>query len=133
MPEVKDRVRARRLSATRSANLIRAALSHRHRPTARARTGIRQAVRIPFMRVYRAAALVHLVGDFATGEDVVQDAVEAALTHWPVEGIPDRPDAWLYTVAATGVSTCSVTSAATGTRLPSCRGRPSRSPTTGYG
>jgi len=46
-----------------------------------------------------AAALVPLVGDFSTAEDLVADAVEAALTHWPTEGIPDRPDAWLYTVA----------------------------------
>lgn len=46
-----------------------------------------------------AASLVHLVGDFATAEDLVADAVEAALTHWPIDGIPDRPDAWLYTVA----------------------------------
>ncbi len=46
-----------------------------------------------------AASLVHLVGDFAAAEDLVQDAVEAALTHWPVEGIPERPDGWLYTVA----------------------------------
>ncbi len=46
-----------------------------------------------------AASLVHLVGDFTAAEDLVQDAVEAALTHWPPEGIPDRPDAWLYSVA----------------------------------
>jgi RNA polymerase sigma-70 factor (ECF subfamily) len=46
-----------------------------------------------------AASLVNLVGDFSSAEDLVQDAVEAALSHWPVEGIPDRPDAWLYTVA----------------------------------
>jgi RNA polymerase sigma-70 factor (ECF subfamily) len=46
-----------------------------------------------------AAALVHLTGDFAAAEDLVQDAVEAALVHWPDEGIPDRPDAWLFTVA----------------------------------
>jgi RNA polymerase sigma-70 factor (ECF subfamily) len=46
-----------------------------------------------------AASLVHLVGDFAAAEDLVQDAIEAALTHWPAEGIPERPDAWLYTVA----------------------------------
>jgi RNA polymerase sigma factor (sigma-70 family) len=46
-----------------------------------------------------AAALVPLVGGFAAAEDLVQDAVEAALEHWPVEGIPQRPDAWLYTVA----------------------------------
>jgi RNA polymerase sigma factor (sigma-70 family) len=46
-----------------------------------------------------AAALVRLTGDFATAEDLVQDAVEAALRHWPAEGIPDRPDAWLFTAA----------------------------------
>lgn len=46
-----------------------------------------------------AASLVHLIGDFTAAEDLVQEAIEAALTHWPVEGIPDRPDAWLYTVA----------------------------------
>jgi RNA polymerase sigma-70 factor (ECF subfamily) len=46
-----------------------------------------------------AASLVHLVGDFTAAEDLVQDAIEAATTHWPIEGIPDRPDAWLYTVA----------------------------------
>ena len=46
-----------------------------------------------------AAALMRLTGDFATAEDLVQDAVLAALQHWPSEGIPDRPDAWLFTVA----------------------------------
>jgi RNA polymerase sigma factor (sigma-70 family) len=46
-----------------------------------------------------AASLVPLVGDFAAAEDLVQDAVEAALTRWPVDGVPDRPDAWLFTVA----------------------------------
>jgi RNA polymerase sigma factor (sigma-70 family) len=45
------------------------------------------------------AALMRVTGDFATAEDLVQDAVLAALQHWPVEGIPDRPDAWLFTVA----------------------------------
>lgn len=46
-----------------------------------------------------AASLVPLIGDFAAAEDLVQDAVEAALEHWPREGIPERPDAWLYAVA----------------------------------
>ncbi|SDT24022.1 RNA polymerase sigma factor [Jiangella sp. DSM 45060] len=46
-----------------------------------------------------AAALVRLIGDFSTAEDLVQDAVVAALERWPVDGIPDRPDAWLFTVA----------------------------------
>lgn len=46
-----------------------------------------------------AASLVHLIGDFATAEDLVQDAVVRAMERWPVDGIPDRPDAWLFTVA----------------------------------
>jgi len=46
-----------------------------------------------------AASLMHVTGDFATAEDLVQDAVLAALQHWPAEGIPQRPDAWLFTVA----------------------------------
>ena len=46
-----------------------------------------------------AASLVRVTGDFATAVDLVQDAVVAALQHWPVEGIPQRPDAWLFTVA----------------------------------
>jgi RNA polymerase sigma factor (sigma-70 family) len=46
-----------------------------------------------------AAVLVRVTGDFATAEDLVQDAVITALERWPKEGIPDRPDAWLFTVA----------------------------------
>ncbi len=45
------------------------------------------------------ASLVRIIGDFATAEDLVQDAVVAALQRWPVDGIPERPDAWLFTVA----------------------------------
>lgn len=46
-----------------------------------------------------AASLVRVTGDFAAAEDLVQDAVVAALERWPVDGIPQRPDAWLFTVA----------------------------------
>ena len=46
-----------------------------------------------------ATALVRVTGDFAMAEDLVQDAVIAALQRWPNEGVPDRPDAWLFTVA----------------------------------
>ncbi len=44
-------------------------------------------------------ALVRLLGDFALAEEAVQDAIVMALERWPVEGIPDRPGAWLFTVA----------------------------------
>jgi RNA polymerase sigma-70 factor (ECF subfamily) len=46
-----------------------------------------------------AASLVSLLGDFSAAEDLVSDAVLTALQRWPVEGIPQRPDAWLFTVA----------------------------------
>ncbi|MBM7786726.1 RNA polymerase sigma factor [Tenggerimyces flavus] len=46
-----------------------------------------------------AASLVSMLGDFSAAEDLVQDAVETALHRWPIDGIPDRPDAWLFTVA----------------------------------
>jgi RNA polymerase sigma factor (sigma-70 family) len=46
-----------------------------------------------------AASLVALLGDFSAAEDLVSDAVLTALRRWPEEGIPDRPDAWLFTVA----------------------------------
>jgi RNA polymerase sigma factor (sigma-70 family) len=46
-----------------------------------------------------AASLMQVTGDFGTAEDLVQDADVTALRRWPTEGIPDRPDAWLFTVA----------------------------------
>jgi RNA polymerase sigma factor (sigma-70 family) len=46
-----------------------------------------------------AASLMSLLHDFSAAEDLVQDAIETALRRWPVDGIPDRPDAWLFTVA----------------------------------
>ena len=38
-------------------------------------------------------------GDFGACEDAVQEALLAASTQWPDEGIPDSPRAWLVTVA----------------------------------
>jgi RNA polymerase sigma factor (sigma-70 family) len=45
------------------------------------------------------AALVSILGDFDVAEEIVQDALLVALERWPVDGIPDRPGAWLLTVA----------------------------------
>jgi RNA polymerase sigma-70 factor (ECF subfamily) len=45
------------------------------------------------------AALMRILGDFAVAEELVQDALLAALERWPVDGIPARPGAWLWTVA----------------------------------
>lgn len=47
------------------------------------------------------AGLVHRLGGqhLALAEDVAQDAILAALATWPYRGLPDKPAAWLRTVA----------------------------------
>ncbi|MCW2632620.1 MAG: polymerase subunit sigma-24 [Pseudonocardia sp.] len=45
-------------------------------------------------------AVVRRYGHFDTAEDATQEALLAAATQWPAEGIPDNPRAWLITVAA---------------------------------
>ena len=42
---------------------------------------------------------MRVLGDFDAAEEVVQDALLAAWQQWPAEGIPQRPAAWLMTVA----------------------------------
>lgn len=44
-------------------------------------------------------ALTRLGHDLALAEDCVQDALLAALQHWPGQGWPERPGAWLMTTA----------------------------------
>lgn len=56
-------------------------------------------------RVYREeasaviASLIGVSGDFQLAEDAFFDAVAAALEHWPADGIPQAPGAWLLTTA----------------------------------
>jgi RNA polymerase sigma-70 factor (ECF subfamily) len=45
------------------------------------------------------ASLIRTVGDFDLAEEALQEAYVAALEHWPRSGVPDRPGAWLLTVA----------------------------------
>jgi RNA polymerase sigma-70 factor (ECF subfamily) len=45
------------------------------------------------------AALVRSLGDWDLAEELVQDALVAALEHWPRDGIPENPGAWLMTTA----------------------------------
>jgi RNA polymerase sigma-70 factor (ECF subfamily) len=45
------------------------------------------------------ARLVRRLGDFDLAEESVQEAVIEAMDHWPRDGVPDRPDAWLAAVA----------------------------------
>lgn len=45
------------------------------------------------------ATLVRRYGDLDFAEEVTSEAIEAALKHWPTEGVPTKPGAWLLTTA----------------------------------
>jgi len=50
------------------------------------------------------AYIVARTGDVADAEDALSDALVAALEKWPVDGVPQRPEAWLLHVARNRVS-----------------------------
>jgi RNA polymerase sigma factor (sigma-70 family) len=45
------------------------------------------------------AGLARMVRDVGLAEDLAQDALVAALEQWPRSGVPDKPGAWLMTIA----------------------------------
>ena len=45
------------------------------------------------------AVVARLVRDLGVAEDLAQDTLLAALDHWPRDGVPDKPGAWLMTTA----------------------------------
>jgi RNA polymerase sigma factor (sigma-70 family) len=45
------------------------------------------------------AVVARIVRDVGVAEELAQDALVAALEHWPRDGIPDKPAAWLMTTA----------------------------------
>ena len=45
------------------------------------------------------AIIARRSGDIIAAEDALADAFVKALDRWPSTGIPDRPEAWLLTVA----------------------------------
>jgi RNA polymerase sigma factor (sigma-70 family) len=45
------------------------------------------------------AVVARMVRDIGVAEELAQDALVAALEHWPREGVPDKPAAWLMTAA----------------------------------
>lgn len=54
-------------------------------------------VRMEYGRII--AGVTHVVRDVGIAEELVQDALVAALVQWPVSGIPDTPGAWLMATA----------------------------------
>jgi predicted RNA polymerase sigma factor len=45
------------------------------------------------------AAVARRVRDLGVAEELAQDALVAALEHWPKDGMPNNPGAWLMTTA----------------------------------
>src|SRR5580765_4146078 len=45
------------------------------------------------------AGLTRMTRDVGAAEDLAQDALVQALERWPAEGVPEKPGAWLMTVA----------------------------------
>ncbi len=45
------------------------------------------------------AGVARMVRDVGLAEELAQDALVAALEHWPSAGVPDNPGAWLMTTA----------------------------------
>jgi RNA polymerase sigma factor (sigma-70 family) len=45
------------------------------------------------------ASVARMLRDVGLAEEFAQDALVAALEHWPTAGIPDNPGAWLMTAA----------------------------------
>jgi RNA polymerase sigma-70 factor, ECF subfamily len=68
---------------------------------ARAETPVESSVEAVFReeRGRLLASLVRRFGDLDLAEEVASEAIEAAMVHWPVEGVPARPGAWLLTTA----------------------------------
>ena len=45
------------------------------------------------------ATLIRILGDFDLAEELLQDAITAALHKWPEQGIPRNPQAWVVQTA----------------------------------
>jgi RNA polymerase sigma factor (sigma-70 family) len=48
--------------------------------------------------------VIRRFGNFAASEDAVQEALIAAATQWPTDGVPENPRAWLIHVASRRVT-----------------------------
>lgn len=64
-------------------------------------SGVHQAIatvwRLESARI--TASVARVVRDIGVAEELAQDALVAALEHWPRDGVPDNPAAWLMTTA----------------------------------
>lgn len=66
-------------------------------PDESARARLAEVFRLEHARV--VASVLRIVRDIDAAQEVVQEAFEQALDHWPADGVPERPGAWLLTTA----------------------------------
>src|ERR1700735_510954 len=84
--------------------LPRLALEGRHRQTRTAAVTAADAHRV-ILAVWRIeqprliTSLARMLRDVPLAEDMTQEALLAALEHWPATGVPERPGAWLMATA----------------------------------
>jgi len=69
----------------------------RHPARSAAESAAERAARQSYGRL--VAILSARTRDIAASEDALADAFARALERWPVDGVPDRPEAWLLSVA----------------------------------
>ena len=70
---------------------------HGKTPDSDTHARVADAFRQEYARV--VASVLRIVRDIDLAEEIVQEAFEQALDHWPATGTPDRPGAWLLTTA----------------------------------
>jgi RNA polymerase sigma-70 factor (ECF subfamily) len=62
-----------------------------------ARSAVEELYRSDWGRI--VATLIRLVGDFDLAEESAQEAFAAAVSQWPVAGVPELPRAWIIQTA----------------------------------
>ena len=70
---------------------------HGQTPSSDVHVRVAEAFRLEYARV--VASVLRIARDIDAAEEIVQEAFQQALDHWPVRGTPDRPGAWLLTTA----------------------------------
>jgi RNA polymerase sigma-70 factor (ECF subfamily) len=77
----------------------------RHSVCARYTPRVTNVTRQAVERIYREesgrilATLIRVARDFDLADDAMQDAFAKALKHWPLDGLPDNPAAWITRAA----------------------------------
>src|SRR6201995_1446940 len=80
-----------------TAKATEATAAARAAAAAEVRAAVDAAFREEWGRV--VATLIRATGDWDLAEECAQDAFARALEHWPRDGVPRNPGAWLTTTA----------------------------------